>query len=243
MDKKMTVTAHLGELRYRLIISIVALLAGAAVIYLNMDKVFLWLTAPLSGKQLYFIGPADGFFTTIQIAVVGGIIVTLPVLIYQVIAFIMPGCTRQERKVIFFAIPPALILFALGAGFGKQVIFSLVLRFFMGVGEGYLNPMLLGSKYFSFLLLLTFAMGMFFEIPLIMIGLSRLGLVKSRKLRNTRLYGYVGILLLIGLLVPTPDVLTLAAICAPVLLLYESSIWVIYFMEKNKMKKESVNYA
>ncbi|GAB6151328.1 twin-arginine translocase subunit TatC [Desulfosporosinus burensis] len=243
MDKQMTVTDHLGELRYRLIISSVALLAGATVIYLNMDKVIMWLTAPLSGKQLYFIGPADGFFTTIQIAVVGGIMVSLPVLIYQAIAFIMPGCTRQERKTIFFAIPPALILFALGAGFGNQVIFPLVLRFFMGVGEGYLNPMLLGVKYFSFLLLLTFAMGMLFEIPLVMMALSRLGLVKSRKLRNTRMYGYIGILLLIGLIVPTPDVLTLVAICAPVLLLYELSIWIIFFMEKNKMKKDNVNYA
>ncbi|WP_169824244.1 twin-arginine translocase subunit TatC [Clostridium formicaceticum] len=243
MDKKMSITEHLGELRYRLIFSLTVLLMGALLVYLNMDKMIRWLMVPLDGKILHFTGPADGLFVTVQIAVVGGIILALPVLIYHVLAFIIPGCTRHERKVVFSSIPPAIFLFFLGMLFGKQKLFPVVLQFFLGVGEAYLNPMLLGSKYFSFLVMLTFTMGLFFQIPLIMVALSRLGIIRSTKLRATRMYGYISIFMVVGTLVPSPDFLTLVGICLPVILLYESSIWIIYLMEKVQEKKEKINYA
>lgn len=250
MEKKMTLVEHLGELRYRIIVSLMAVLAGAIAIYRKMDVVVTWLSAPLGGKRLHFIGPADGFFTVIEIAVVGGIILGWPVLLYQAMAFILPGCTARERKIILLSILPGTILFAGGAYFGSRVIFPGVLQFFMSVGESYLNPMLIGSKYFSFLLLLTLALGVVFEIPLAMIILSRLGLITSKKLRAARIYGYIAILLLMGFFVPTPDLLTLLGICSPVILLYELSIWMIFFMEiiqrkmeKIRRKKEKFNYA
>ncbi|QNB46774.1 twin-arginine translocase subunit TatC [Thermanaerosceptrum fracticalcis] len=243
MDKKMSVVEHLGELRYRLLFSLTAFLIGALLVYLNMDNVIRWLLAPLGGKTLHFTGPADGFFITIQIAVVGGIMLGLPVFVYQVLAFILPGCTPKERRVIFSSIPPAIILFFLGVLFGKQILFPFVLHFFIGIGEAYLNPMLLGSKYFSFLVLLTLAMGLLFQIPLVMVALSRLGVIKSCKLRATRMYGYISIFMAMGIIIPSPDLLTLAGVCLPVILLYESSIWFIYLMEKVKAKKEKINYA
>lgn len=250
MEKKMSVFGHLSELRYRLVVSIIAVLTGAIAVYVKMGVVVTWLSAPLGGKQLHFIGPADGFIAIIEIAVVGGVILGWPVLLYQALAFISPGCTDRERKIIFLSLLPGILLFAGGAFFGNQVIFPLVLQFFMAVGEGYLNPMLIGGKYFSFLLLLTLAMGVVFEIPLVMIILSRLGFITSRKLRATRLYGYVAILLALGFVVPTPDLLTLLGIGSPVILLYELSIWIIFLMEtvqrrkeKIQQKKESVNYA
>ncbi len=239
----MTVVQHLGELRYRLVISVIAFLAGATGIYLNMNTVMAWLTAPLRGKQLYFTGPADGFFVTFEIVVVGGLMLSLPVLIYQVLAFIITGCTKRERKVIFLSIPPALTLFSIGVVFGNRIIFPFSLQFLLGASEGYLNSMLLGTKYFSFLLFVGLAMGLLFQIPIVLLILNRLGLVKSAKLRSARLYGYLGISLIAGVLVPAPDLLTWLAICGPVLVLYELSIWVIYFMEKSKEKKENVNFA
>ncbi len=250
MEKKMTVVQHLNELRYRMIVSMIAVLAGAIVVYSKMDAAVTWLSAPLDGKKLHFIGPADGFFTIIEIAAVGGIILGWPVLLYQALAFILPGCTARERKIILLSILPGIFLLAAGGYFGNQVIFPGVLQFFMSIGESYLNPMLIGSKYFSFLLLLTLAMGIVFEIPLVMIVLSRLGLITSKRLRATRIYGYIAILLLMGFFVPTPDLLTLLSICSPVILLYELSIWVIFCMEmvqrrleKKQRKKEEYNYA
>lgn len=243
MDKKMSIIEHLGELRYRLIFSLMVLLMGALLVYLNMDKVIRWLMVPLDEKILYFTGPADGFFVTVQIAVVGGITLGLPVLIYHVLAFVIPGCTRHERKVVFLSIPLAILLFFLGALFGKQILFPVVLQVFIGIGEAYLNSMLLGSKYFSFLVMLTFAMGLFFQIPLIMVALSRLGIIRSTKLRATRMYGYISIFMMVIIIVPSPNFLTLAGICLPVILLYESSIWVIYLLEKVQEKKEKINYA
>jgi sec-independent protein translocase protein TatC len=249
MEKKMTLVEHLGEMRYRIIISLIAVLTGAIAIYLKMAVVVTWLSVPLGGKRLHFIGPADGFFTVILVAVVGGIILGWPVLLYQALAFILPGCTARERKIILLSVLPGTILFVGGVYFGSRIIFPVVLNFFMSIGESYLNPMLIGSKYFSFLLLLTLAMGIVFEMPLVMIILSKLGLITSKKLRARRMYGYIAILMLMGFFVPA-DLLTLLFICSPIILLYELSIWIIFFMEniqrtmdKIWWKKEKVNHA
>lgn len=250
MEKKMNVVEHLSELRYRMIVSLATVLVGAAFVYLNMEAVVAWLTTPLGGRVLHFIGPADGFFAVVQIAVVGGVILGWPVLLYQALAFSFPGCTARERRIILLSILPGVLLFAGGAYFGNQVLFPGVLQFFLSTGESYLNPMLIGIKYFSFLLMLTLVMGVVFETPLAMIILTKLGFITSKTLRAKRIYAYTGILLIIGFFVPTPDLFTLLVICSPVIFLFELSIWLIYLMEfiqrkiaKSHQKKEKINYA
>lgn len=238
----MPLSNHLYELRYRVIVAIAAVLAGAVIVFYKMKDIYVLLTAPLGGGTLHFIGPADGFITLVEIALVGGVILGWPVLLYQVLAFILPGTQTRERKIILACLVPGVILFTVGVFFGNQVIFPLILKFFLNAGEDYLSPMLIGSKYFSFLLLLTFAMGVVFEIPLVLFLLGHLGFINSNKLRATRMYGYVGILLVVGFFIPTPDIFTLLSVSAPVLVLYESSIWILYLAEKLQ-HKEDTQYA
>ena len=138
-DGSMSIIAHLEELRKRLIYSIAAVAVGSGVAYFYIDEIMRCLTAP-AGK-LYYMQPAEAFFTYLKIAVFGGFLLALPVIFYEIWRFILPALTVRERKALLLIVPLSVVLFVVGIAFSFTLVLPAAIRFFIGFGTDNLEPL------------------------------------------------------------------------------------------------------
>ncbi|GIM28083.1 Sec-independent protein translocase protein TatC [Clostridium polyendosporum] len=236
VTEEMSVVDHLHELRKRLII-IIAFVSVAAII--TYDKVYYLikiLLVPIAkyNLELVYFSLTEGFTTRMEISLFIGVIVTSPVILYQVAAFINPGLTKKEKKFLYKNIFFVSILFFGGLIFGYTLTLPYTLSFLISYGQGYMTPLLSGSTYFNFIGVFCFLTGIMFLIPYLIVLLSKISLLSSSKLKKWRKYVIIFILTLEGLFISNAGLLTCTLIAAPILLLYEISIWIVYFIEKRK---------
>ena len=144
-DGSMSIIAHLEELRKRLIYSIAAVAVGSGVAYFYIDEIMRCLTAP-AGK-LYYMQPAEAFFTYLKIAVFGGFLLALPVIFYEIWRFILPALTVRERKALLLIVPLSVVLFVVGIAFSFTLVLPAAIRFFIGFGTDNLEPLFSLGKY------------------------------------------------------------------------------------------------
>ena len=149
-DGSMSIIAHLEELRKRLIYSIAAVAVGSGVAYFYIDEIMRCLTAP-AGK-LYYMQPAEAFFTYLKIAVFGGFLLALPVIFYEIWRFILPALTVRERKALLLIVPLSVVLFVVGIAFSFTLVLPAAIRFFIGFGTDNLEPLFSLGKYLDFVL-------------------------------------------------------------------------------------------
>jgi sec-independent protein translocase protein TatC len=261
-DEKMPLTEHLGELRKRIVISLIALLV-IFVISFNYSEVFIKLIMfplkynldfsvkdmyvgfvpqdKLQNTKLVFLAPAEAFWINIKIAFVVGLIFTLPVIFFQFWKFISPGLLPREKKYVFPFIFTATGLFLFGAAF----CFIIVLPFAMGflltykVGD-FLMPMLSVGQYVDFCLKFILAFGAIFELPVVIIFLTKLGIVTPKTLARNRKYAVLVAFIIAALLTPTPDAFNQTLMAVPIILLYEIGIWISpLFSKKGHETSES----
>lgn len=240
--EEMTFTAHLNELRVRLVRCIVAAFVGFLACYAFASQLLAQLMKPLvtllepSGGALIYTGLAEAFFTEVKTAALAGIFVASPYIFYQIWMFIAPGLYAGERKYI---IPIALcsaLCFITGALFGYFIVFPFGFQFFLGYATDFIRPMPSVKEYFSFATGMLFAFGLIFELPLFMVFLSSLGVVTHQSLRKYRKYAILGNFLVGAILTP-PDVISQCLMAGPLCLLYEVGIVASYIFGK-KAKKE-----
>jgi sec-independent protein translocase protein TatC len=162
---------------------------------------------------------------TVKIALLGGLVLALPVIAYQLIMFVGPGLTPRERRYAFAVFPGALVSFAGGVAFAFFVVLPPSLRFLLTYGSGIAAPMIRISNYISLVVTMLFWMGLVFETPLIMFLLSKLGVVSARTLARGRRYIVVLAFVLGAIVTPTFDPLNQALMAAPLIVLYELGIW------------------
>jgi sec-independent protein translocase protein TatC len=224
-EERLSVVDHLDELRTRLILSLVAFMAAFSLTFWQNEKVLSIVNEPLpDGIEPITLGPAEPFYTTITNSAYAAIIIALPVILYQLYAFVLPAFSPSERRV---AVPMLLmvpVLFIAGVVFCYFVVLSPAIEFLFNFNADEFNTQLRARDYYSFATLLMLAMGLGFQIPVGILAVTRLGIVTPEQLRANRRYAIVIIAVLAALL-PTIDPVTLILEMVPLLLLYELSVW------------------
>ena len=237
-DEKLPFTAHLEELRKRLIISSIAVGIGFTISYLFSKRIFNILMQPLvdvlpSGGSLIFTGLTEAFFTYLKVSFLAGIFVASPVVLYQIWSFVSPGLHAGEKKYAYPFVIFSTIFFVGGALFGYFMVFPVGFKFFMSFATETIRPLPSIKEYLSFSAKLLFSFGIIFELPLFILFLSKIGVVNAKMLSSQRKYALVAVFIASAILTP-PDVITQLMMAVPLLLLYELSIWVAKFFGKKE---------
>ncbi len=224
-DRPMTIVEHLEELRRRLLIAFAALGVGTAVGFAFVDRVLDFLIRQLQVERVVFFAPTEALFIRIKVAMLIGVFIGLPVILYQLWAFIATGLTQVERRAVVGLLPPSIVLFVLGASFGLFVIMPIGVRVLLGYATETLQPMLAVGPALSFLMAFVLAFGFIFQLPIVVVFLARLGIVSPATLAAGRRYAIVGIVVLSAVLTPGTDVVSQMLMAVPTYALYELSIW------------------
>lgn len=224
----MTVWEHFGELRSVLLWSVGFLAAGVVVAAVFAKWIFQFLLRPLSGIQgeilLYTFSPPEVIILYLKITLVGGAVLSSPLLLWKFLGFVLPGLKKRERRMIFPASLAGGVLFLVGAVFAYLVVLPVALQFLWAFNLAWgLEPHWRINHYVSFVLALCVSFGLSFELPLVVTVLARFGLASPAFLRHYRGYVIVGLFSMAALLTP-PDVITQLLLALPLWLLYELSI-------------------
>ncbi|ACB84809.1 twin-arginine translocase subunit TatC [Natranaerobius thermophilus] len=230
---KMSFTDHLGELRQRLIWIVLAFLIATGIAFYFSETLLDIITVP--ADNLHYISPAEAFLSQLKLAIIAGLVFSLPVTLYQLIAFVLPALEPGEKKYLFIFLPLALILFVLGVLFAYFVILPLAYRFFINFAREDLLPMITVRSYVSFALGLLLPFGLVFQLPLIVTILSNLELITPEFLRTNRKIAVL-ITFVIGSFLTPPDLISQGLLAGPLIILYESSIMVSKFIYRRKNK-------
>ena len=229
-DDEMSAINHLEELRRRLIISIVTVLVASGCCYFYAEEMVNFLTKE-AGK-LYYMNPAEAFFTYLKVSFFGGFLVSIPVLMHQFWAFVVPALTNQEKKTFDIIVPASVVLFFLGLAFSYFLVFPTAVHFFMGFSTDSLLPIFSIGQYLSFVIAFVLPFGFVFELPMIVLVLAKMGFLTSDFLKEKRKYVLVGAFVVGAIISPTPDIFSQCMIAIPILLLYECSIMIVQFFLK-----------
>jgi len=225
-EKRMSFLDHLEELRWRILKSLAVVILFSIVAYFFSEHLLSFLTRPVPADvQLIFTTPTGAFLVSIKVAIIFGILASLPVIFYQIWAFVAPGLVEKEIRLATAVVASATFCFLLGFAFAYFIILPFGLRFLFSFQTSYLAPMPDISSYVGFAGRLFLAFGIVFELPLLSFLLSKMGLLTPNFLRKQRRYAIAVIFILAAILTP-PDVITQILLAAPLILLYEVSIWI-----------------
>ena len=241
-DDKIPFTAHLEELRKRLIICCVAIGIGVVIAYGFKEKLFEILTLPLvremrPGDKLIFTGLTEAFFTYMKVSFLAGIMLASPVIIYQFWAFVGPGLYQKERRYFVPIVLLSAFFFFGGSLFCFFVVFPFAFKFFLSFATDVIQPLPSMNEYLSFASVTMLAFGLVFELPLVIVFLARIGIVTVDFLRKNRKYAILLIFVVAAILTPGPDVVSQVLMAIPLMFLYEISIVGAIFLGKKKEKK------
>lgn len=223
--REMTLVGHLGELRLRIVISVVAIVVGTIASYVYVDELMKFVTAP-AGK-LYFMSPAEGFFAYLKLAVFCGLMLAVPVILWQVWVFVEPALTFGEKKWAIIMVPGSVVLFFSGVAFAYLLVWPATIKFFLGFGSESLQPMLSLGQYLSFMLSFILPFGIIFNLPLGLLILAKMGIISSAFLAKQRRMMILVAFIAGGIITPTPDIFSQTMMAIPIIILYEASIWAV----------------
>ncbi len=229
-DGEMSAINHLEELRRRLIISIVAVLIASAGCYCFAEEMVAFITQP-AGK-LYYLNPAEAFFTYLKVSVCAGFLAAIPVIMHQFWAFIVPALTNHEKKTFDILVPASVSLFFIGLAFSYFLVLPTAVNFFMGFSTETLLPMFSIGQYLSFVISFVLPFGFVFELPMIVLVLAKFGFLSSNFLLKKRKIVLVGSFVVGAAISPTPDIFSQCMIAIPMILLYEGSILIVKYILK-----------
>lgn len=224
-SSEMSLVDHLQELRKRLIVCVVVVLAASIACYFFAVDLVHIITAP-AGK-LYYMNPAEAFFTYLKVSFFAGFLLSLPVVFYQLWAFVVPALTKQERTASLFLVPASLVLFFIGLAFSYFLVLPAAISFFIGFATEDLQPMFSIGQYLSFVISFMLPFGFVFELPLFIIVAAKLGVIGSAFLVAKRKMVVVLSFVVGAVVSPTPDVFSQTMIAVPLLILYEISIFIV----------------
>ncbi|MBN2720696.1 MAG: twin-arginine translocase subunit TatC [Proteobacteria bacterium] len=247
-DEKLPFTTHLEELRRRVIICVVTVSLVSLVCYAFKEKIFEFVAIPLvaslpeDNSWMIFTGVTEAFFTYLKISVLAGIFISLPMIFYQLWAFIAPGLYSQEKKVVVPFVIFSTLFFVTGASFGYFVVFPFGFQFLLSFATDVIRPFPSLKEYLSFATKLLVAFGLVFELPLITYFFAKLGIITHRTLARNRRYFIVGAFIISAALTP-PDVVTQLLMAGPILILFEISVLVAKVFGRKPLTDESGELA
>jgi len=237
-DTEMSVVDHLHELRKRIIISLISILFMTVLVYNKVHLLIEILMIPIAKfhMELVFFKLTDGFVFRLEVSLIAGAILTSPITISQILAFLSPGLKKGEKTLLYKNVLILSVLFALGVVFGFGLVLPYSLGFLMSYGNSYLRPALSGINYFNFIGIFCLFTGVVFLFPYLLVVLGKTSLINSKLLRKYRKYVIIGAFMIEGLFLPSAGLLTFVTAAAPILIFYEASIWIIYFNERKKRR-------
>ncbi|WP_304109296.1 twin-arginine translocase subunit TatC [Phascolarctobacterium succinatutens] len=224
-DKDMTLTEHLQELRGCLIKSIAALILGTGCSVYFLQDIMDILTA--AAKELYYMRPAEAFMIYMKVALLSGLILSSPFILYELYSFVRPALTLRERHFMLICIPLSLVLFITGMLFSYSFVFPRGLEFFLGFAAGKVNPLISMESYLDFMLMLVVPFGFAFNVPVVLTMLAYLNIVSAKMLMKYQRHVILVAFIIAGVITPTPDIITQTLLAVPLILLYEVSIVII----------------
>ena len=227
-----TLVEHLGELRARLVICLLAIGVAFAFTFAFHEHIVDWLRDPLpDDKKLVTLGPLEPFTTSIKVSLYAAFAIALPVVLYQLWAFLAPAIEEHMQRVVSVFVAIATGLFAGGVAFAYFVVLPRALDFLTSYDDQLYEIQIRASYYYSFVSLVLVGLGLVFLMPVFILALVRLQVLTSARLRRNRRVA-VFLLVLVAVLLPTVDPVSLAFEVVPLLLLFELSIWLAVVMER-----------
>jgi len=222
-ESQMTIMEHLEELRSRLMKSIIAVTITTALSFAFTEKIMRILIAP-AGIKPVFLRPTEMFVTYFRVALLAGILLAMPVLVYHLVQYVWPGLQGGERKYVRIIVPGATFSFVVGVLFTYFVLLPFALRYLVSFGGDLVEAKWAIGEYISFVTSLLFWSGVVFETPLIMFFLARLGVVTPQFLSKNRKFAVIVIAVAAAVITPTPDPFNMGLVMVPLLLMYETGI-------------------
>jgi len=234
-----TLVEHLDELRSRLVVSLVALAVGGGVAFGFHRTLLNWLRAPLpeAHEKLTTFGVTEPFLTSLRVSFYAGIALALPVLLWQLWGFLAPAFEEAHQRVVAGFVALATALFAGGMVFAYFVVLPPALRFLTNYDDQIFNIQIRAREYLTFATVTILAVAVVFELPIFVLSLVRIGVLSSEKLRRNRRTGIV-IVVVVAVLLPSVDPVSLVFEAVPLLVLFEGSIWLSVFFEKRWREPE-----
>lgn len=257
-EQKLPFTAHLQELRQRLIKSLLAVVVGFGISFSFSEKIFQLLTLPLRANlrllthepyieivpkpnpvnKLVFLAPAEAFWMHIKVSIVAGLVLALPFILFQVWKFVAPGLLPSEKKYVGPFIVAGTGLFLIGDLFCFLVILPFAMGFLLTYKTESLTPMISVGSYMDFTLKFLLAFGAVFELPIVILFLTRLGIIRPETLSKNRKYAVLIAFVLAAILTPTPDAFNQTLMAGPILILYEVGIIISKISQRKRQKDE-----
>jgi sec-independent protein translocase protein TatC len=227
-----TLVEHLGELRTRLLISFAAIGVAFVVAFAFQENILRWLADPLpDDKRLITLGVTEPFFTAVKVSLYAGLALALPIVLYQLWSFLAPALEQHTQRVVSLFVLLGTGLFAAGAGFAYFVVLPRALAFLTDFNSEFYDVEIRASYYYSFVTMAVLGLGLVFEMPIFILALVRLRVLSADRLRRNRRMG-IFLVVLVAVLLPTVDPISLAFEVIPLLALFELSIWLAVVMER-----------
>ncbi len=232
-DVTMPLTAHLEELRSRLIVSILAILVTTVVGFLLADQLIGILKIPAGGITLHVFSPMDGFFVKWRIALFTGLALASPIWVYQLVAFVAPGLSDEEKRIVAPVVGAGFVLFSLGAAFGYYLLFGMI-NVLMALFGPQLDYFPSADAYISFVIFFVLSVGVAFELPVLLYALVRLHIISTELLRKQRRYFYFAMFVFAEIITPVSDpIIAPLTITVPLVLLYELTLIIARWGERH----------
>lgn len=223
-EGQLTIIEHLEELRGRLMKSAIALTVTTLFSFIFAKQFLQLLVAPMGETPPVSSSPTTSIVVFTKVALISGVALAMPVLVYQLISFIAPGLKPQEKRYLYFILPGATISFVAGAAFAYFVMLPTAIPFLKGFLSDIIEPNWFIDKYISFITSLLFWVGLSFETPLLIFFLAKLGIVTPAVLSRNRKYAILAMAVLAAIITPTPDPFNMILVMGPLILLYEIGI-------------------
>jgi sec-independent protein translocase protein TatC len=221
--ERVALTGHLEELRNRVLVSVAAFGVALGLCFWQNHLILAAVNVPLKGKELLTLGVTEPFTTTLALSAYAGLLLALPVVLYQAYAFVLPAFSRGERRVALPLLLMVPVLFVAGAAFAFFVVVPAALQFLLHFNADQFQTQLRAKEYYSFLSLTMIACGFVFQVPVGVLALTRLGITDAARLRAKRRYAWLGCAVVAAAL-PGVDPVTMLFEMVPLVALFELSI-------------------
>jgi sec-independent protein translocase protein TatC len=222
-EDRLSLVDHLDELRTRIILSLFAFGVALALCFWQNHLILRIVNDPLNGRKPLTLGVAEPFTTTFTLSAYAAILISLPVLLYQLYAFVLPAFTPTEKRVAMPLLLMVPFLFIAGVVFGYYVVLPAALKFLLHFNTDQFRVEIRARDYYSFVSMTLVACGLLFQIPVGILGLNRMGIVTPRQLRKNRRYAIL-VIAVLAMLLPGVDPVSMLIEMVPMIVLYELSI-------------------
>jgi sec-independent protein translocase protein TatC len=241
-DRPLTVVEHLSELRRRVVYCLLSVAVTSGFAYAFVDRILEFVMKVGNVQNLVFISPMEAFIVIVKLSLLAGIVAAMPFIMYQMWRYVGVALKENERKYLIYFGPVSYLLFLCGATLAFRGVMPLAIRFLLSFARENVTPLITLDSYIAFLGKMITAFGLMFQLPLVVLLLSMLGIVTPDFMKKARRYAIVIIFVVAAILTP-PDALSQIMLAAPILLLYEASVWICIAVTKKREREEREGFT